>query len=488
MNRFLALLSLLFITGSVISYAQTDSLRMRIETHGVLSTGSTAPFWTVHGKEGLREPDARSAQIVLGGSYHHSISDRWDLSAELSGIVSTGRTPFYHLQRAGVSVSHPLIELKVGALPYRHSLDFSTLSSGAMTMSDNISPIPMVMLRTPDFLSLPYTQDFASVYVDFGVGKLWDGTYLAHYIPERSVGHYTLNPNWHSKAFYLRLGRRRADFPLLFTLGGIHAAQWGGKDTREERSKPATFSDFLRVVLAKSGGEEASVSDQINVLGNHFGHYLLQLDYYSPIGRWQAYNQHYFEDKSGMEWSNGGDGLWGVRWCTDRPGIVKDLLVEYLTTLNQSGGFHILQFHRPNGEGRGGGADNYYNNGEYAQGTTYMGMGIGNPLLLSPLYNTKPMVGGFRDNRLQAVHFGMGGDLPYHISYSMKLSWVKSMGLMGSPHAEPRHGVFSYISATVPLKRIPGLTMHVEGGLDGGDYTPKSAGLGIGLIYCPSLF
>lgn len=492
MNARMVILVLMLLVGAAVPVAaqgNQDSLVLRVENYGVVSNGPVAPLWSIHGKDGLRPLRGTSTQLLLGGSYSRSYPKGWSLYSDIKVVGSTGRTPWYLIQTAGIGVRNPVLDLSVGAFPYQHPLGLSSLTSGEMTLSRHAPPIPQLLLRTNGFVSIPRTGNWVSMYIDGSVGKFLDDQLLSSYFPDNEHGRYTRNPLWHHKSFYLRVGRKEASFPLVVTIGGVHAAQWGGRVLGEEEAKPHSFKDFLRVILGKRGGKDASKSDQINTLGNQFGHYVVQLDYYSSIGKFQAYHQHYYEDKSGLEWSNGPDGLWGIRWCVqDKKGLVNDVLFEYLTTKDQSGGFHILKFHRPEGQGRGGGNDNYYNNSEYSQGLTYYGMGIGNALLLCPMYNRPlPIHGGFRDNRVQAFHFGMGGSLLDQIRYKMRFSYIESWGTMTSPRDKTAKGYYGHLEVETPISLLDGLSLYGEVGIDRGDLSPKTIGCGIGIRYCPRI-
>ena len=54
------------------------------------------------------------------------------------------------------------------------------------------------------------------------------------------------------------------------------------------------------------------------------------------------------------------------------------------------------------------GRDDYYNHGIYPAGWSHWGMGMGNPLLISPIYN-KDCTLRFKHNRVKAHHFGLSG-------------------------------------------------------------------------------
>lgn len=73
-----------------------------------------------------------------------------------------------------------------------------------------------------------------------------------------------------------------------------------------------------------------------------------------------------------------------------------------LYTKHQSGAFHY--FATPAIDHSFTGADNYYNNSQYA-GWEHWGQGIGNPLVTSPIYNKDGNL-AFESNRVKGFHIG----------------------------------------------------------------------------------
>ena len=90
-------------------------------------------------------------------------------------------------------------------------------------------------------------------------------------------------------------------------------------------------------------------------MGNHYGSYDFQLTYTAERWRLSAYHQHYFEDKSGMIFVNNLDGLWGARLDVPEFPWIRKVVVEYLTTRDQSGPFHFIGFDHDLHPGTGGG-------------------------------------------------------------------------------------------------------------------------------------
>ena len=161
--------------------------------------------------------------------------------------------------------------------------------------------------------------------------------------------------------------------------------------------------------MCSSDLSDASISDRINVLGNHYGSYDFRLGY--EAGDWSVlgYYQHFFDDRSGMEWYNTWDGLRGIELRLPRLRWLNKVVVEHLSTMDQSGPLHFIDFNHDKYPGYGGGADNYYNNGEYTTGALYFNRSLGSPFLISLEYNKNGLL-GFRHNRVRAWHLGISLD------------------------------------------------------------------------------
>lgn len=463
-------------------------LKVSTELQGGGYSGTSAAFWSVHGQGGRRSLAPTSALLDITTSYKYQLGKGHYLTGVFEGLMESGMKPIYRLRQMGIGYKNNWVGIKLGAMDYQQPIDFSPQTSGAMVLSNNALPIPMVLLHTNDFIEIPKTNGILSLYADFSVGRFFENRYHQLTYPEAPDRYYTVGTLWHHKTGYLRIGKEDGTLPLTLTVGGTHAAQWGGHHHGLEKSEPASFKDFFRVIMGKSGGSDATTSDQINVLGNHFGQYLMELAWHTPSHRFQLYHLHIFEDKSGIELNNGPDGLWGLHVTFKKKSSpISHALVEYITTMNQSGPFHILDFYRPNGEGRGGGADGYYSNGEYRSGATYVGMNIGNPLLIPRAYKDylEDDAKRYQHNRIQAFHFGISGTLEqlWNIKYEAKLTLAKSWGSFYSRPEKPFHATYSYLRVQAPIEYFKGLYVGLEAGMDFGNYTPKTLGGGISLQY-----
>ena len=490
----LSLIALLFGTGTPLLSAQSfvtdtvpDGLSLSAEIGGRAATGAVTPFWMANGQGGRRSLVPNAAFTDLTVSYAYTLGIH-RFSAVAETVVETGFKPVFRLRQAGFRYELPWIRLSLGALDYLDPLELSPQTSGKMMLSNNAMPIPMALFQTNGFLDIPWTNGWLQTYLDFSAGRFVEEDYLLSAFPGAAPGAFTLGSLWHHKTLYFRIGKKEAAVPLRLTFGGTHAAIWGGRHYGFADKNPSSLRDFARIVLGKSGGDDATQSDQTNALGDQFGQYLVMLDYTTPsAGTFSLYHHHIFEDKSGVEWSNGADGLFGLLWTapSDTWGV-KNVTLEYATTMNQSGIFHIIKIERPNGEGRGGGNDSYYLNSEYRTGARYLGMNIGSPLLVGMAYKSIPEYTPHIDHtRIQAWHFGISGTIlpTYGTRYEAKATLLTSFGSMNVRFTDPLHSFYGYLRVRQPLPWVEGLSLGAELGADFGNVTPKTFGGALSLRY-----
>lgn len=112
---------------------------------------------------------------------------------------------------------------------------------------------------------------------DFAVGRSFDKDYLANFTNNKQT--YVDNVLWHHKSLFVQIKDTRNDFPLSGVIGVQHWAQWGGTSTNPKIGKPASIHQgpLSGLFAGSEGGGDATVSDQINVLGNHYGSYDFKL-------------------------------------------------------------------------------------------------------------------------------------------------------------------------------------------------------------------
>ncbi|MDR2764771.1 MAG: capsule assembly Wzi family protein [Tannerella sp.] len=425
---------------------KADYTMFRIKTSGVLSTNGQTPFWMVSNRYGVVPLEAHNGCLQAGVFHRQPLGAGWEWSAGADLVTAVPRYRTVYVQQLFGALTYRWLSLSIGSREgrrhYSQSLVDPRLSSGDMGISSNARPVPEINLYVPRFITLPYTGGWLQGKGNFAVGRSFDSEYLKSFI--RPDQFYVKDMLWHHKSLYVRIKDTENAFPFTMTLGLRHLVQWGGVSTDPKTKvhmQPRSFKDFIRIVLGESGGANATSSDQINVLGSHYGTYDIHLGYEKESLALKAYHQHFFDDASGMELLNGMDGLWGIQADFPHFAYLRKVVLERLVTLNQSGPFHFIDYDHDKYPGYGGGGDDYYNNGEYPAGHAYFNRGVGSPLLVSPEYNTDGTP-GFKHTRIRAWHLGAEGALTPALSYRILLSSIESFGRPYRPTLKKMTGTF----------------------------------------------
>lgn len=481
---------------------------------GSFASSGLTPFGIVGNRYGKTPLNASHGYMEASGHHRRWFAGgfRWDANVHL--VASTSRYRKIYVQEAYADVSFKdRFHLSIGSregtsdMPlsvdkvsdrhmgrplereaYNQSLSDPRLSSGDLALSSNARPIPEINFYVPRFLTIPLSKGWLQAKGNFAVGRSFDTGYLASSI---KTSHYIKNVLWHHKSFYLQIKDTRRHFPVSWIIGVRHFAQWGGVSTNPKLGEqPRSFADFMRIVAGKSGDDNASLSDQINVLGNHYGTYDLRWGYETDKASVYAYYQHFFDDRSGIEWDNKWDGLKGLEVSLPAYPWMSKIVVEYLSTMNQSGPFHFIDFDHAKYPGYGGGADNYYNNGEYTTGASYFNRSLGSPLLISPEYNEDGSA-GFKQNRIRAWHLGVEGRIVDRLYYTLKASSVVAFGTPYAPTlrrldlftllADFRYFYFSSNRSDERTWKVPDWEFGLVAGWDSGSLLGNHIGVSVSI-------
>jgi hypothetical protein len=462
-------------------FAQLDNvsntLDYRVEAFGSVASGDNTPFWLVSNRYGVVPLDAGNGYLKAGAFHNGSFAKNFYWGAGLDLAAAVPRYRNVYIQQLYVETGFQALLVSIGSKERYTSLWDKRLSSGDMILSANARPIPEINLSFPQFTVVPYTKGWLQVKGDFAVSRSFDTAYLEDFVNKKQT--YNKNTLWHHKSAYLRIKDTEGNFPLSFSLGLQHWAQWGGESTSPSIGRqPQSLKDFVRIVFGKEGGEGSTLSDQVNVLGNHYGSYDFKASFTQADWAAHAYYQHYFEDKSGMEFQNGHDGLWGLQVDLKTFAWIRKVVVEYLETRRQTGPFHFIDFDHDAHPGVGGGADNYYNNGEYTTGVSYFNRGLGSPLLPSPEYNTGGSL-GFPNNRVSARHIGLEGSITPQIDYRVLLSDMRSWGRHGRPFLERKDSTSGLLEISYRHPKLSGWLFTGSFAADRGAVYTKSIGFGL---------
>lgn len=480
-SLLIVIASAIFLCSADASFAQSEEIEdatvYRANLFGSVSSGSNTPFWMVSNRYGMVPLDANNGYLNAGVFHQQHLGEHFRWSAGLDVVAAVPRYKNVYVQQIYAELGYRSLLLRVGSKENYSSLWDRSLSSGDMILSPNARPIPEINLSMPEFTVVPLTKGWMQVKGDFAVGRSFDTKYLEDFVKTKQT--YNTDVLWHHKSLYVRIKDTQNEFPFSGTIGVQHWAQWGGTSSNPNIGKqPQSLKDFIRVVCGSEGGGDATVSDQINVLGNHYGSYDFKLEYTQPDWKLATYYQHYFDDKSGMIFVNGTDGLWGVQLDLPKFPWLRKVVSEYFVTRNQSGPFHFIDFDHDKYKGPGGGADNYYNNGEYQTGVSYFNQAIGNPLILSPIYNKGGSL-GFKNNRVRAWHFAAEGDLSAQVAYRVLFTLSNTWGTADEPFLNNKRGAAGLVDIQYKHPKLKGWEFTGSLAADAGALYDKSVGFSL---------
>ena len=412
----------------------TDSLCYRAELQTTLSTGDNTPLWLNANKYGLSS--LKTANGYLRGALSRPLSAddgrKWGVGYGVDVAVAAGFTSTLVVQQAYVEARWFKGTLTVGAKEYPLELKNQELSSGSQTLGINARPVPQVRLALPDYWTIPGTHNWLALKGHIAYGKTTDDGWQKDFKSPQS--RYTEGTLYHSKAGYLKIGPGN----LTAELGLEMACQFGGTSHIFEDGVEKVYENESGLKAFKNalipGGTDATDGDFKNVEGNQLGSWVVRLNYDQPKWNLGVYADQFFEDNSMMFHLNKSgdkyffydfkDWLLGAELQLKEVSWMHHIVLEYLYTKYQAGPvYHDYTSHV---NYQISGRDNYYNHHLYT-GWQHWGQVLGNPLYLSPLYNTDGHI-EVEHNRFVAWHLGFSGSPCSRLHYRVLASWQKSYG------------------------------------------------------------
>ncbi|MDV7187778.1 capsule assembly Wzi family protein [Lutibacter sp. TH_r2] len=393
---------IIFLTFSKVT-AQETNYYYGIELNSGLSTEDRLPFWLTANDFG-KIPDSNYALTTLSLGKTFNADKNFDIAFKTSITGSIADENKAIINELYVSLKYKNLQLNAGSINEEVVFEGLSSSNGNFVKSTNARAIPGINIKTRGYLELPFAKKWLTFKANYGEYLMNDHRFVD-------------NTHIHQKSLHFK---SKLNNKLDLVVGLDHYVQWGGTSYSSGK-QPTSFKDYIRFVTGMGGGLDASGNTFKNTLGNHIGNYLLQLDYKGAKTNWNFYISHPFEDKSGREWANYPDGLFGVFMDFKKPkNVFSHLLVEYTNTKHMSG------LNGPDDADAGRGRDNYFNNGPtYHSGWTYFGQVIGTPFILPNEINEQGFVLGVNNNyqRLKSFHVGTKG-IVKNIPYQLKLSYT----------------------------------------------------------------
>lgn len=473
--------------GSYPAQAQFSRLGQDVTYSAEISTtvsgGDFAPFWLTANKYGLSSIKNNSGYL-RGGIFRSTAADsarRWHIGYGADMAVPVEYTSKFVVQQLYVDIQYKHGRLSLGQKEYPMELRNQALSSGAMTSGINARPLPQARLELPDYWTIPGTKGWLALKAHIAYGMFTDGNWQEDAVPPTE--HYAKNVLYHSKAGFLRIGNRDR-FPVTLTGGFEMGVQFGGEAWNVNKRPDDLsdfdpgyvnighgFSDFWNAFIP--GGQDASDGDFTNVEGNHLGSWHLSVQYHGKNWSVRTYAEHFFEDHSQLFFQYGWkDMIYGIEAELPENPFVSTFVYEHIGTRDQTGGlYHDATALLPI---QISGVDNYYNHGAYT-GWHHHGQGLGNPLLISPVYNTNGRI-YFMHNRITAHHFGISGRPLNELGYRMLFTHSKSYGTYDTPLPDPAYGNYFMLELDYHPRRLRGISLTGAFATNGGSLLGRSTG------------
>ncbi|GAB3577295.1 capsule assembly Wzi family protein [Spirosoma luteolum] len=457
-----------------------------VEVGGLSAFGNQTPYWLRTNQYGTVPQTGNVATVraewqrdYRRDSTTRKQPRRVDWGAGLRAVLNVGSPhttydPALLLPDAYLKVRLSGLELYAGNRREVVGIGDTLLTSGFMAWSGNAMPFPKVQLHTPNYIPIGFTKGWLAVRAGYAHGWL--------------INTYIQGSYLHQKYLYGRLGKPGGRWHVA---GGInHQVQWAGQanylrgtDLAVDGRLPSAFSDYLSMITGRYPdalqNDRFTGFDGTNRIGNHLGTYDLSVDYRSRRASWLLYHQHYYEDASGLALQNLPDGLTGLRWQRGTGSRARfqlqRVLVEWLTTMNQSGS----QF---DPAARYQGADNYFDHSQYREGWSYRGKTLGTPLIaprgtfVTSINDTYTGGGYFPNNRLSAWHAGLIGAFRKGPVLTLRLTYSRNYGTYIQPYPAPFRQFSGAASARWALPKRPDVSLLATLAVDRGELYPNSVG------------
>ena len=463
----------LLIFPTVANGQSENRLNYSVESTTGFSNGEQSPFWLISNKQGLSSLKKNNSYLRIGLFHPSDPHKKFTLAYGLDLAAAVHYTSSFIVQQAYLDLHYKVLEASLGSKERWGEMKNQQLSSGGLMHSGNARPIPQVRIGIPQFVAVPYTQGWLQIRGHVAYGIFTDDVWQKDFIATGQK--HTEHVLYHSKALFWRIGKEHLT-PFIYEGGLEMSAQFGGNSISGNHitDMPNHPLDFLRVFIPSGGDKSTPLGEQTNVYGNHLGSWHSSLAYTREEWKIRAYFEHYFEDHSMMFLEYGWkDGLAGVEITLPKRMMVQQIVLEYMTSRDQSGPvYNDTNDVIPE---QISATDNYYNHGIYT-GWQHWGMGIGSPLMLSPIYNKDGSI-SFKNNRLESTHLGVSGSLTREVSYRLLYTRTKSWGTYSNPAPEVLTDTYLLWEMNYQPKQLKTWRFSASLGIDRGDMTGTNSGI-----------
>ena len=451
-------------------------LTYNIETNIISGNGNYTPFYLMNNQHGQVSFNPNNGYLRAGIHKDIDINQRFSYGFGLDIIGAYNNDSPIYLQQIYGNLKYRCLGLSIGTKETGNLIQNDQLSSGSMIWSGNSRPIPQISIGIPRFVNIPLTNEWVQIKGEISYGAFFEKKYQDKHRHDNSM--YTNKLLYHRKYLMLKFEK---DKPFYGIIGIDMAAQFGGT-TYNYPGEPiikfrSDLKAFLQVFIPMSGGANDPGIDQVNIVGNHLGSYLMEFGYKQKDWRSKIYYEHFCDDHSGMIFKNKFDGLWGLEFSTHHQWPITGFVFEVMNSTNQSGPFLWDKTDEIPIQVSGG--DYYYGHVCY-NGWTHQGHTIGNPFITSPGYNTDGYL-GFKSSRVRAFHVGFNGYVIPELKYRVLAGHQRGWGTPFVPFTHIAHEFSTLIDFDYQPKKLKGWNFNLAGAFDKGTLFGDNWGIQIGI-------
>lgn len=428
--------ALLLLIAGTTAAGQDGSYNLTLHTLGGYTTPGTVPFWLRANQYGSIPLSGASLSFIGAASKDYDTSgDRlFDWGASFEGRANLGKGSDLTLIEGYGKVRIGIFELRGGRSKKITGLCDSTLTSGSWAISGNSPGIPEVELAVRDYWTLPFTGELFAFKGNLSHGWMGDVT-IQRYI-EGAYDTLILPTYLHQKSLYGRFGK--PSWRLKLYGGFNHQVVWGSE--QEYYLEDYTLRPIETLFYVITGKKYSNGYIQEERQGNHLGSIDLGVEYRFEKFRLFLYRQHLYETGALAKLANIEDGLNGISVENlsygEKQPVWRKLLVEFLYTKNQAG--------KPWSPEYGSNYEPYYNHGQYINGWSYKGTGIGSPFITPRPYIRDGLATNpeeyFVNNRVMVLNIGGEGTVK-NIDYRVRASWSRNFGTYSTTDEEQSTGI-----------------------------------------------
>lgn len=445
------------------------------EFSATASDGEFAPMWLTSNSYGVVSPYANSSyeRVALKNEINRDTLSGLQLGYGLDVVLSQNSVSTFMIHQAFAELGYKKVVLTLGQKERPVDFRNNRLTSGGLSQGINATPIPEALLEVKHF-TVPYTNHWLKAGGRLGFGRSTDGKWQEEFVggPDTEK-RYTSNYLYHEKVVQFRIGKEEV-LPLTFDVELQMMTQFGGTsynalgrnhyDKKIPIVHPENLSAFWHAFWPM-GSSDVTDGVNLNAAGNTFGSYNMALTWRQDDWYARAYFERMFEDHSMLTVQYGiYDHLLGLEVKLPANPYVSHVLIEHINSKDQAGPvYHDSTANMPESYC---GMDNYYNHGHYS-GWQHWGMGMGNPLFLSPIYNESKTL-EFKNNRIRALHVGVDGNPSDQLSWRILASVTRSWGTYGQPYDDVMWQRHLMAEVSYAPKRMRGWNAAAAVGYDHG--------------------